>query len=52
MNDLAAHWPMYGFQTNAGYGTAAHLKALREHGITPQHRLTFRPVAELAASAA
>lgn len=50
MNHLAASWPQYGFHTNAGYGTPLHLEALQEHGITPFHRLTFRPVAELAAA--
>lgn len=38
----------YGLLTNMGYGTAAHLKALREHGPTAQHRRSFRPVADAA----
>jgi ribonuclease HII len=52
MNALAGTWPHYGFETNSGYGTAAHLLALQEHGVTPAHRVTFRPVAEAAAQAA
>ncbi len=39
------HYPQYGFAGNKGYGTAAHLLALREHGACPQHRKTFAPVA-------
>jgi ribonuclease HII len=30
-----------------GYGTAEHLKALREHGPSPLHRRSFAPVAQL-----
>ena len=41
--DLA--YPQYGFAGHKGYGTAAHLVALREHGACPQHRKTFAPVA-------
>lgn len=40
-------YPQYGFATHKGYGTAEHLAALRAHGACPQHRLTFRPVAEV-----
>lgn len=38
-------FPHYGFAGHKGYGTAAHLSALREHGACPQHRKTFSPVA-------
>lgn len=31
----------YGLKTNMGYGTPAHIKAIREHGLTPYHRKTF-----------
>ena len=37
--------PQYGFAGHKGYGTAAHLLALREHGACPQHRKSFAPVA-------
>jgi ribonuclease HII len=40
-------YPQYGFATHKGYGTAEHLVALRAHGACPQHRRTFRPVAEV-----
>jgi ribonuclease HII len=39
-------FPQYGFARHKGYGTAEHLDALRLHGVCPQHRKTFRPVAE------
>ena len=37
-------YPAYGFQDNKGYGTARHLAALKEHGPSAVHRLTFRGV--------
>jgi ribonuclease HII len=39
-------YPQYGFSKHKGYGTAQHLAALKAHGACPQHRKTFRPVAE------
>lgn len=42
-----AQYPLYGFAGHKGYGTAAHLAALRLHGACPQHRRTFSPVAEV-----
>jgi len=36
----------YGFDRHVGYGTKAHLGALREHGPAPYHRRSFRPVQE------
>jgi len=42
MHELAAEFPAYGWAQNAGYPTAAHRAALREHGITPHHRLGFK----------
>ena len=44
MARLAARYPAYGFGTNAGYGTAAHLSALAADGPCPFHRTTFAPV--------
>jgi len=37
-------FPWYGFDTNRGYGTPRHLRALSLHGPSPLHRLTFRRV--------
>ena len=40
-------YPGYGFAEHKGYGTARHLRALRELGPTPIHRRSFRPVREI-----
>ena len=37
-------YPLYGFANHVGYGTAAHISAIRENGITPLHRLSFAPL--------
>jgi ribonuclease HII len=38
-------YPQYGFAGHKGYGTVAHLMALRAYGACPQHRRSFAPVA-------
>jgi ribonuclease HII len=40
-------YPHYGFDMHKGYPTAAHLAALRKHGVSAVHRKSFRPVREL-----
>lgn len=40
-------YPGYGFAAHKGYGTAAHLQALRGLGATPAHRRSFAPVAQV-----
>lgn len=45
--ELDAQYPQYGFAGHKGYGTAAHLAALRAHGACPEHRKTFAPVAQV-----
>lgn len=47
MAELDTRYPAYGFAKHAGYGTAAHLAALRTHGPCPEHRRSFAPVAAL-----
>ena len=42
MAALAARYPEYGWEQNAGYPTAAHRAAIRTHGPTPHHRPGFR----------
>lgn len=34
-------YPAYGFAKHKGYGTKAHMDALRMHGLCPEHRATF-----------
>lgn len=45
MRAYAGDHPHYGWERNAGYGTAEHMEALRRHGPSPQHRRSFAPVA-------
>ena len=48
---LHAEFPLYGFAGHKGYGTAAHLQALAEHGACVHHRRSFAPVAAALARA-
>ena len=41
MMDYDALMPQYGFASNKGYGSAAHIAAIREFGPSPIHRTTF-----------
>ena len=50
--EVDAQYPQYGFARHKGYGTAEHLAALTAHGVCPQHRKTFRPVADVLAEVA
>lgn len=34
-------YPQYGFEKHKGYGTAAHIAAIKENGLCPLHRLSF-----------
>ena len=45
MRRLAEEFPGYGWERNAGYGTAEHKAALERLGITPHHRRSFAPIA-------
>jgi len=47
MLKLHEEYPAYGFDQHKGYGTTAHLAALRKHGATSHHRRSFAPVSEL-----
>ncbi len=47
---LHDEFPQYGFATHKGYGTRAHLEALRLHGPCVHHRRLFSPVAAALAS--
>ncbi len=46
MVEADLRYPVYGFARHKGYGTREHLAALAEHGPTPLHRFSFRPVRE------
>ncbi|MBF0168231.1 MAG: ribonuclease HII [Alphaproteobacteria bacterium] len=47
MTELAFRYPGYGWESNAGYGTAQHQAALKRLGVTPEHRRSFAPIAAL-----
>lgn len=47
MAGLAARYPGYGWERNAGYGTAEHQAALVRLGVTPEHRRSFKPVRKM-----
>lgn len=44
---LHEQWPQYGLAAHKGYPTAAHLAALREHGVADFYRRSFAPVRRL-----
>jgi ribonuclease HII len=39
--ELDAAYPQYGIAKHKGYGTKAHMQALREYGASPIHRKQF-----------
>ncbi len=41
---LAAQYPQYGWDKNAGYGTAEHIAAIEKYGITLEHRRSYAPI--------
>lgn len=43
MARLGESYPTYHWERNAGYGTTAHLEAIRLYGLTPHHRRSFAP---------
>ncbi len=47
MERQAKRHPAYGFDRHKGYGTAAHRAIIRKRGVTPLHRRSFSPCAEL-----
>ncbi|TAJ41515.1 MAG: ribonuclease HII [Reyranella sp.] len=47
MTKLAETFPGYGWESNRGYGSAQHLKALELLGPTPHHRMSFAPLSRL-----
>ena len=41
MDGYAGIYPQYGFETNAGYGSRAHIDAIKTNGLCPVHRRSF-----------
>lgn len=44
MQTYHEQWSQYGFNRHKGYGTAAHRRAIEEHGPCPIHRRSFEPI--------
>src|SRR5690606_5556054 len=51
MESLDEKYPGYGFKSHAGYGVARHRIAIERLGVTPEHRLSFAPLATYRRSA-
>ncbi len=41
MEEYGIKYPQYGFEQHKGYGTAAHIQAIKKEGISPLHRKSF-----------
>ena len=48
MREWHRFYPEYGLENHKGYQTPEHMAALRKHGPTPLHRLSFEPVRRYA----
>ena len=46
MDELDEKYPQYLFKKNKGYGTKAHIEAIRQYGIIKEHRKTFAPCSD------
>jgi len=44
MSTLGTRYAMYGFEKHVGYGTAAHIAALQQHGVSDIHRRSYKPI--------
>lgn len=52
MKNLSLKFPNYGFDSHVGYGTPAHLKNIKKHGILNIHRKSYKPIMGLINGAA
>lgn len=52
MTEIDAKYPDYGFAAHVGYGTAAHIAALQQHGVTELHRKSYKPIQKFMGCAA
>jgi len=44
IDKLSRKFTNYKWNSNAGYGTSEHLKAIKKYGVTKFHRKTFKPI--------
>ncbi|APG63746.1 ribonuclease HII [Sphingorhabdus lutea] len=47
MMEADAQYPQYGWATNKGYGSKAHLEAIAQYGPSPFHRMSFAPMRQM-----
>lgn len=47
MTKIARKYPEFGFEKHAGYGTKQHIEALKTWGVTPLHRINYKPIKKL-----
>lgn len=47
MKEIDKRYPEFNFSSNKGYGTKAHIDALKEYGVTPIHRKSFLKKSEV-----
>ncbi len=50
MEELSIKYPEYGFENHKGYGTSAHVEAIRKFGPCREHRKSFEPVKSILTS--
>lgn len=48
MIEADKQYPQYGWSSNKGYGSKAHMKAIEKYGPTPYHRKSFAPMSQMA----
>jgi ribonuclease HII len=48
MHALARRYPGYRWEKNVGYSTVAHFEGIAAQGVTPHHRKSFIPIAQLS----
>lgn len=51
MVELSLEYPDYGFEKHVGYGTALHIEKLKLHGVSDQHRRSYKPIKALLKAA-
>lgn len=44
MKQVSTIYPQYGFESHVGYGTSKHILSLKRYGVSPLHRMAFKPV--------
>ena len=44
MKEIDGVYPEYGFKNHKGYGTKAHIEAIKKYGPCPLHRRSFEPI--------